>query len=92
MSKSSLLKSGRKMWRGEQEQGRLPGRTAIIQHTLFFHVTAIQYEKREVQSCCYYYYYYSYSYSVKLRGTPLYSEMGWTQKLWSNCIFLILEN
>ena len=28
---------------------------------------------------------------VTLRGPPLYSEMGWTGELWSNCLFLILE-
>ena len=29
---------------------------------------------------------------VTLRPPPLYSETGWTRELWSNCVFLILEN
>ena len=30
--------------------------------------------------------------SVTLRVPPLDSETGWTGELWSNCVFLILEN
>ena len=30
--------------------------------------------------------------SVTLRGSPLDSEMGWTGELWSNGVFLTLEN
>ena len=33
-----------------------------------------------------------HSYSVTLRLPPLDSEMGWAGELWSNCVFLILEN
>ena len=46
VSRSSLLKSGRKMWRGEQEQGRLPGRVESNHTSYTISFMSLKYVKR----------------------------------------------